>query len=142
MSHKFQKAYDAVTPSNLTQSQTAPVGSAIAGAALSFGIGAGLGALDGVATTTLFRAVDSIELESIESTGQFLSSPNGTEYKGFFFERSDAADFAAGQENPSTVVSGKAPTDLVNSSPPHEAATEGPGVLIKNENLPQVTPKP
>jgi hypothetical protein len=39
-----------------------------------------------------------------------------------------------------SVYSTKAPTGLVNSSPPHSAAGEGPGTLIPNEKLSQLTP--
>lgn len=138
----------AITPSNTTQAQVAFTTSVVVSAAAPIGLEATAASLTTeipeIATTTLFRAVDSVEADSITSTGQFLPSPNGTEYKGFFFQQSDAANFGAVQASrggPSTtVVSGTAPTDLVNSSPPHSAATEGPGVLIKNENLPQVKP--
>jgi RHS repeat-associated protein len=96
-------------------------------------------------TTTLYRAVDATEQESITSTGQFSASPNGTEYKGFFTSAEGAQNFSAAQTagggTPTSVVTGTAPTSLVESSPVHSAATEGPGVLIKNENLPQVKPQ-
>ena len=100
---------------------------------------------ESASVTTLFRAVDANEAQSISETGQFLPSPNGTEYKGFFNTADSAEQFGAQQLKNggpgTTVVSGSAPTDLVNSSPVHQAAGEGPGVLIKNENLPQVTPQ-
>jgi hypothetical protein len=71
--------------------------------------------------------------------------PNGTEYKGFFNTPEGAQQFGAQQSamgGPSTtVVRGTAPTDMVNGSPVHSAATEGPGRLIHNDNLPQVKPQ-
>jgi len=67
------------------------------------------------------------------------------EFKGFFFGESDAQSFGARMSQMTgdqySVVSGEAPTGLVDASPPHTAATEGPGVLIKSENLPQVKVK-
>lgn len=115
---------------------------AIRGASVAGAIGEGIVTTE--QTVTLFRAVDATELQSIRSTGSFLPSPNGTEYKGFFFSQQSAEQFGAQQAamgGPETsVVSGTAPADLVNSSPAHSAATEGPGVLIHNDNLPQVTP--
>jgi hypothetical protein len=96
-------------------------------------------------TTQLFRAVDATELQSIQDTGSFLPSPNGTDYKGFFFSQDSAEQFgaqqAAGGGPSTTVVGGTAPTALVNGSPVHSAATEGPGVLIHINDLPQVTPQ-
>jgi hypothetical protein len=87
----------------------------------------------------------TVEAQSISDTGQFLPSPNGTEYKGFFNTAEGAQNFSAAQTatgGPETsVVSATAPTDLVNSSPVHSAATEGPGVLIHIDNLPQVKPQ-
>lgn len=64
-------------------------------------------------------------------------------FKGFFFNQSDAESFGQmatkyGEE--SSVYSTEAPTDLVNSSPPHNAAGEGPGTLIDNKNLNQLSP--
>lgn len=102
------------------------------------------GAAAATETTTLFRGVGSAELSSIESTGAFTPSPTGSEFKGFFFNEGDASSFASRMTEMTgdthTVVSGEAPTELVNSSPVHDAATEGPGVLIKNEDLSQVRP--
>jgi RHS repeat-associated protein len=95
-------------------------------------------------STTLFRGVGSAEAASIESTGSFTSSPTGSEFKGFFFNESDASSFASRMTamtgDAHSVVSAEAPTNLVSASPTHNAATEGAGVLIKNENLPQVKP--
>lgn len=96
--------------------------------------------------TTLYRAVGSAEAESISSRGVFSASPTGSELKGFFYSQSDAENFGTRMtqmtEDTHTVVSGEAPTSLVNSSPVHYAATEGRGVLIKNENLAKVRVKP
>lgn len=82
------------------------------------------------------------EGKSISDLDAFTPAPSGGLFKGFFFNEADAQSFATriGEMtgDPTTVVSGKAPTSLVNSSPPHVAASEGPGVLIKNEDLPQV----
>jgi len=131
------------------------VGTAIAGGAALRGVGVAgevgaeagsfVGESTSVTTTELYRAVDATELQSIQSTGSFLPSPNGTEYKGFFFSQESAEQFgaqqAAGGGPSTTVVRGTAPTDLVNSSPVHSAATEGRGVLIHNDNLPQVKPQ-
>jgi hypothetical protein len=95
-------------------------------------------------TTTLYRAVGPAEAQSIGQTGAFTASPNGTMFKGFFFNESDAQTFGQaatrtfGEET--SVYSTEAPTDLVNSSPPHSAAGEGPGTLIPNEELHQLTP--
>jgi RHS repeat-associated protein len=95
-------------------------------------------------TTTLFRAVGTAEAESIDTTGAFSGAPNGTMFKGFFFDQADAESFGVRMTEmtgePHSVVSGEAPTDLVNSSPPHSAATEGPGVLIRTGDLPKVKP--
>jgi len=105
-----------------------------------------VGAFDAAETTSLYRAVGSAEAESITKTGVFSASPTGSEFKGFFYGEADAQSFGSRMTqmtgDPHTVVSGEAPTGLVNSSPVHNAATEGPGVLIKNENLPQVRVKP
>jgi RHS repeat-associated protein len=131
------------------------VGTAIAGGAALRGVGVAgevgaeagsfVGESTSVTTTELYRAVDATELQSIQSTGSFLPSPNGTEYKGFFFSQESAEQFgaqqAAGGGPSTTVVRGTAPTDLVNGSPVHSAATEGRGVLIHNDNLPQVKPQ-
>jgi len=70
---------------------------------------------------------------------------SAVEFKGFFFNEGDASSFASRMTDMTgdthTVVPAEAPTDLVNASPTHNAATEGPGVLIKNEDLPQVRVK-
>ncbi len=115
-----------------------------AGTVVAGGYAAGAGSAES-STTTLFRAVDPIEAQSITDTGAFLPSPNGTDFKGFFFDSSDAQSFG---DRMSTltgdqygVVSGTAPTDLVDASPAHSAATEGSGVLINNQDLPQVKPQ-
>jgi RHS repeat-associated protein len=93
-------------------------------------------------TTTLFRAVGSAESRSIGETGSFTPSPSGSEAKGFFFNESDANSFGSRMTqmtgDPHSVVTGEAPTSLVESSPAHSAATEGSGVYIQNQNLPQV----
>ena len=147
LSKTGMKAMNAVTPSNQTQAEVAPVGAAIATTATTMGLSAGVGAMEGaVETTTLYRAVDAAELGSIEETTSFLPSPNGTLYKGFFFNESDAQSFGSKMTEMTgeahTVVQGEAPTSLVQSSPPHIAAGEGPGTLIHNDNLPQVTVTP
>jgi RHS repeat-associated protein len=65
-------------------------GTAVAGDAIARGVGGAaevgsfVGESTSVSTTELYRAVDATELQSIQSTGSFLPSPNGTEYKGFF----------------------------------------------------------
>ncbi len=93
----------------------------------------------------LFRGVGTAEAISISETGGFGRSPQGTEFKGFFFTEADAQTFSARMTNiygdPYRVVSAEAPSELVGTSQPHSAATEGPGVLIRNEDLPQVTLK-
>jgi RHS repeat-associated protein len=140
----------ALQPSNTTQAQASMVTQAVLPAAAGMAAGPLLGAAGeaesvGAGTTSLFRAVDATELESIQGTGQFLPSPSGTEYKGFFNTAEGAQSFSNLQSSsggsPTTVVGATAPTDLVNSSPVHQAAQEAPGVLIKNENLPQVKPQ-
>ncbi len=97
------------------------------------------------ATTSLFRAVGSAEAESIGGKAAFTAAPNGTEFKGFFLNQSDAQSFGTRMTQMTgdthTVVQGEAPTGLVNASPVHNAATEGRGVLINNQNLPQVKVK-
>jgi hypothetical protein len=107
-------------------------------------IGAEEGRIDeveSVITIELYRAVDAIEIQSILNTGSFLPSPNGTEHKGFFFTQEDAEHFGtqqtAGGGSLTTVIRAIAPTDLVDTSPVHRAATEGRGVLIHNDNLPK-----
>jgi hypothetical protein len=93
-------------------------------------------------TTTLFRAVGSSEMSDLEATGVFRPSPTNSDMKGFFFSQSDAQKFAnmtSVFDNPShTIVSTEAPTDLVNSSSAHVADQEGPGVYIRNPDLPQL----
>jgi RHS repeat-associated protein len=95
-------------------------------------------------TTQLFRAVDASEATDIAASGSFRASPNGTEFKGFFFKKADAQALgeALSQQTGDaySVVSGRAPTSLVRTSPPHQAAGEGAGVLIRNEDLEKVTP--
>jgi len=117
---------------------TAGVGKAVSSVAEGAEIGE-------AATTTLYRAVGSSEAESIGSTGVFSAAPGGTEFKGFFYSQSDAQSFGTRMTQMTgdthTVVSGEAPTSLVNGSPVHNAATEGRGVLINNQNLPQVKVK-
>ena len=132
----------ALQPSNQTQAQASTATQAtlaVATAAIPAG-GAEAAATTG--TTSLFRAVDSAEGASIDSLGGFSASPNGSEFKGFFLNEGDASSFASRMTDMTgdthTVVPAEAPTDLVNASPTHNAATEGPGVLIKNEDLPQV----
>jgi RHS repeat-associated protein len=130
-----------ITPLTPAEEKAAPTGAAVVGAvtAITGGVkGDGEGG-----TTSLFRAVGSAEAGDIgNTTGAFGASPTGSEFKGFFYSESDAQSFGARMTqmtgDPHTVVSADAPTDLVNASPAHNAATEGPGVLIKNENLPQV----
>lgn len=133
----------ALRPSNQTQAQASTatqVTLAVASVVVP-------GAIEGAAapaTTSLFRAVGTAEAESIEATGAFSGAPNGTMFKGFFFEQADAESFgqaateAFGEET--SVYSTEAPTDLVNASPPHSAAGEGPGTLIQKENLNQLSP--
>jgi RHS repeat-associated protein len=136
----------ALQPSNTTQAQASFATQVLLPAAAGPVLGAaGEAESVGAGTTSLFRAVDATELESIQGTGQFLPSPSGTEYKGFFNTAEGAQSFSNLQSSsggsPTTVVGATAPTDLVNSSPVHQAAQEAPGVLIKNENLPQVKPQ-
>ncbi len=111
---------------------------------LSEGTVAAAGAEAATSTTSLFRAVGSAEAESIGTTGAF-TNPYGIEIKGFFFNQSDAQSFGSRMTQMTgdthTVVSGEAPTSLVNSAIPHSAATEGPGVYFKSEQLPQVKVK-
>jgi RHS repeat-associated protein len=140
----------ALKPSNETQAQ-AKTGTEVAVAVASVAAGgiASSGAAaaevsETAASTSLFRAVGSAEAKSIETTGAF-TNPYGTELKGFFFNQSDAESFGAGMTQMTgdthTVVAGEAPTSLVNSGIPHNAATEGPGVYFKSEQLPQVKVK-
>jgi hypothetical protein len=140
-----------ITPSNLTQAQVAFVTNitigvvATAPIALETAPAEVAAEIPEAATTTLFRAVGSAEADSINATGAFTpSTSTGSDFKGFFFNESDATSFGNRMTTMTgdthTVVSGQAPTDLVTSSPPHNAATEGPGVLIPNNKLPLVTP--
>jgi RHS repeat-associated protein len=102
------------------------------------------------ATTFLYRAADETELQSIIDEQQFLPSPNGTDFKGFFKDYADASNFASRMSTLTgdnyTVVVGEASTPLVNAWPAHNAATEGPGVLVPNSQLSSVgvvyTPNP
>lgn len=137
----------ALQPSNTTQAQASLATQVLLPAAAGVGVAGLAGAGEGAAagTTSLFHAVGSEEAASIDSLGQFTASPTGSEFKGFFFNESDATSFGSRMTDmtgdPHSVVSGQAPTDLVNSSPAHNAATEGPGVLINNKDLPKVTPQ-
>lgn len=97
-------------------------------------------------TTQLFRAVDNYEAADIAATASFRASPNGTEFKGFFFLKSDAEALGGALSQQTgdaySVVSGQAPTSLIRISPAHQAAGEGAGVLIRNEDLVRITPNP
>jgi RHS repeat-associated protein len=96
----------------------------------------------GTATTNLYRAVGTAEADSIGAARAFTAAPNGTEFKGFFFAEADAQSFGSRMTQMTgdthSVVEGAAPTKLVKNSPPHVAATEGRGVLIRNQDLPKV----
>jgi len=138
---------NAVTPSNDVEavgSKGAQVGVAAASLLLPFAAPSEA-ATAAAETTTLFRAIAPAEAESIESLGAFSASPTGSLFKGFFFAESDASSFAARMTEMTgdthTVIGAEASTDLVNASATHNAATEGPGVLIKNEDLPQIKVK-
>jgi RHS repeat-associated protein len=137
----------ALQPSNTTQAQASIITQTVLPAAAGMAAGPLLGGEVATAaeTTSLFRAVGSAEAESIESTGMFSASPTGSDFKGFFFNEGDATSLASRLTDMTgdihSVVSAEAPTDLVNASPVHNAATEGPGVLIENSNLPQVKAK-
>ena len=102
---------------------------------------------ESVQLTTLFRAVDSTEMEDLQSTRTWNPSLdiNGAQGKGFFYSQDSAAQFGAQQSatgGPSTsVITSTAPTDMVNSSYQQTSATEGPAVFIENQNLPQVIPQ-
>jgi RHS repeat-associated protein len=48
---------------------------------------------EAAASATLFRAVGSAEAESIGAKSAFTAAPNGTQFKGFFFNQSDAQKF-------------------------------------------------
>ncbi len=93
---------------------------------------------------TLYRVVDAFEQATVETTHQFLPSPNGTEYKGFFFSQRSAEKFAARESiirrDDLFILSAFAPELLVSVSPQHRAADKGSGVLIRNEDLWQVQP--
>lgn len=96
-------------------------------------------------TTRLYRAVDAAERTSINNSGAFTPSPNGSEVKGFFLQRADAQSFAEmitkTTRTPHTVVEAEAPNALVESAVPHRAAGEGPGVWISIQDLWQIVPK-
>ena len=88
----------------------------------------------------LYRAVDKVEDADIQAEGRFRPSPHGTECKGFFFEEASAKRFndqeiATGGLPRPIIVKALAPVKLIENSPPHHAATEGRGVLIRNEDL-------
>jgi len=107
----------------------------------------GIGIVDTVtapSTFSLFRAVGPAEAESIESLSAFSPAPNGTEFKGFFFNQADAESFGQAATKTfgekTSVFSTEAPADLVKSSPPHSAAGEGQGTLIPNNKLNQLSP--
>jgi Putative peptidoglycan binding domain len=93
----------------------------------------------------LYRAVDSVEKASINRVKAFTPSPNGSSVKGFFFERADAQDFANKiakvTGKPHAVIEADAPSSLVDSSSPHRAAGEGPGIYISTDDLWQLEPK-
>jgi hypothetical protein len=90
----------------------------------------------------LYRAVDEVEYADIQTKRRFLPSPNGTEYKGFFFQEAGAKQFSdqeAATGGPrTTIVKALAPVALVAKSPQHIAAAEGRGVLIRNQDLQKV----
>ncbi len=93
-------------------------------------------------TTTMFRAVDGAELGDINASGAFKASPNGTEYKGFFNNASDAQQFGNNMQkltgDQHSVVSGDVPNSVLKNSPNHTAAGEGPGKLIRTEDLSKI----
>ena len=66
-------AINAVTPSNQTQAQAAPVGAAIATTAMTMGVSAGVGALDGAlsatATTSVSHFTSDAGMAAISESG-------------------------------------------------------------------------
>jgi RHS repeat-associated protein len=93
-------------------------------------------------TVSLYRAVDAAEAADIVGTRAFKPAPNGTEFKGFFFDEESARAFgeAAAERfgGQYSVAAAEAPASLVEASPVHSAAGEGAGVLISNEDLWQI----
>jgi hypothetical protein len=127
------------------QGKVAVVTEAVIGGAIAGGLKAQSNAIGTPTDTTqLYRAVGTGEAQSIAQTGTFSPSPTGSTVKGFFFNEGDAQSFSnmatKAFGDPHSVVSTEAPTDLVNSSAPHSAAGEGPGVYIRNEDLSQLRP--
>ena len=92
----------------------------------------------------LYRVVDMLEQADLQATHQFRPSPNGTEYKGFFFSQQSAGKFALLESiirgHEMIIALGLTSEQLIAASPQHKAGDEGPGVLIRNEDLWQVQP--
>lgn len=134
----------ALEPSNQTQAQASTAMQTVVLPMATAAIPMGSAGTAATETTSLFRAVGTAEAESIDANLAFIAAPNGTDFKGFFFSQSDAESFGQMATerfgDQTSVYSTEAPTDLVNSSPIHDAAREGPGTLIPNDKLNQLSP--
>lgn len=92
------------------------------------------------ATTTGFRAVNLDELINIHDNNAFAPSPTGSLNKCFSLNLDQAVSFGERIEGAGNygVVKGVFPTSAVGD--PINPATEGPGFVVPNENLPKGTP--
>lgn len=103
------------------------------------------GASLGVGSTTLYRVVDSVELNSINDLGGFLPAPNGDSVKRFLDNLPDAKALAErfGQKwGNQHVVEGLAPKGVMDASS-RTQFSDVPGramesINIPNEQLPNV----
>jgi RHS repeat-associated protein len=74
MNKTVQNAFQATSPSNQTQADVAPVGAALAGAALTAGVASGVGALDGALSGTAMTTVSHFTSDA----GMAAISESGT----------------------------------------------------------------
>jgi hypothetical protein len=91
-------------------------------------------------TTTGFRAVSTAEYQSIADTEAFGPSPMGSEVKYFSNSQGQAVSFGERMYGPGNygVVQGEFPTSAIGDT--INPATEGPGFVVPNGNLPAGTP--
>jgi RHS repeat-associated protein len=98
------------------------------------------GAVGAAETTTGFRAVSTTEYQSIADTEAFGPSPMGSEVKYFSNSQGQAVSFGERMYGPGNygVVQGEFPASAIGDT--INPATEGPGFVVPNGNLPAGTP--
>jgi hypothetical protein len=131
------------------------VGTAVAGGAIARGVGVA-GEVGAEAGSSLVRAHRLLQLSSTGRSMLLSWRASRVLVSSYVLqtERCTKASLIHQRELNSSVLSSRAmggpsttvvretaPTDLVQGSPVHSAATEGPGRLIHVDNLPQVKPQ-